>query len=59
MESTPAIIDAIIISCDIVGHGLEPDLARQVDRIRGLNDAIRVSLARFPEIGRASCRERV
>jgi CRP-like cAMP-binding protein len=29
--------DFAFVSCDIVGHSAEPDLQRQIDRIRGLN----------------------
>ena len=34
---------AAIVSCDIVGHGLEPVHERQIERICGLNAVVRVS----------------
>lgn len=34
---------AMIVSCDIVGHGLEPVHALQVERICGLNAAVRTA----------------
>ena len=33
--------EACIVSCDIVGHGSEPDHQRQRERIRGLNACVR------------------
>jgi CRP-like cAMP-binding protein/class 3 adenylate cyclase len=32
---------AALVSCDIVGHGLDPDHGAQTERIRGLNECIR------------------
>ncbi len=32
---------ALIVSCDVVGHGADVDLQRQIARIKGLNDCIR------------------
>lgn len=40
-------LDGTIVSCDIVGHGFEPDHSRQIDRIEGLNAEIRRSLRRY------------
>lgn len=41
-------LDASIVSCDIVGHGIEPDHARQVGRIEGINAVVRHTLKRCP-----------
>ena len=39
--SSDAPMDAVLVSCDIVGHGVDTDHGRQVARIKALNDCIR------------------
>ena len=45
--SSDAPVDAILVSCDIVGHGADTDHARQVARIKALNDCVRGVCAPF------------
>ena len=40
-------VQATIVSCDIIGHGKEPEHSRQIVLIKELNDIVRESLQRF------------
>jgi hypothetical protein len=47
IDETQATVQATIVSCDIVGHGLEPEHSRQINLIRELNDKVQKSLKKF------------
>src|SRR5262245_35834595 len=41
--------EACIVSCDIVGHGSEPDHQRHRQRIRGINECVRTPIELYGE----------
>ena len=47
MDCTIDEAQATVVSCDIIGHGLEPEHSRQIVLIRELNDEVRKSLEKF------------